>query len=118
MNVPTNDVREEEHRQPPIRPPVERWAISEPNPSWVGALLTFLRGLNGPILVAVLAVAGMVYLGAPIARAEKELPTPGVVGCTVSVGLLAVIVLMALYTEGKNRHAKDTERSKTEAPDA
>ncbi len=92
--------------------------MQEPNPSFIGAVLAFLRSLNGPTLVAVLAVAGMVYIGAPLARPEREVPTPGVVGASVSVGSLAVIALMALQVEGKNRHGKNRKSGGDEQIDA
>jgi hypothetical protein len=123
MNASSHDERRaeslgEDRGQPPIRPPFERWAaMQEPNQSWFGAVPAFLRSLNGPTLVAVLAVAGMVYIGALLARPEKEVPTPGVVGASVSVGSLAVITLMALHIEGKSRHAKNSKRGGDEPPD-
>jgi hypothetical protein len=92
--------------------------MHEPSPSWVGAILAFLRSLNGPTLVAVIAIGGIVYIGAPLARPDKELPTPGVVGTCVTVASLAVIVLMALRVEGMSRNATHRKRSGDEPPDA
>ena len=124
MNPSTSD----EHRvdtlaespeRPPVRPPIDRWGpMYEPSPSWFGAVLAFLCKLNGPTLVAMLAIAGIIYIGAPMARADRELPTSGVVGNSVSVGLLAVISLMALHVEGKHRHAKNRTSSGDKPTDA
>jgi hypothetical protein len=120
----TNTLRGSEHRSEPlaeglatVRPPIERWGpIYEPGHSWFSALLAFLRGLNGPTLVAVVAVAGMIYIGALMARPDRESPTPGVVG-VVTVVSLAVIAVMALRAEGTYRNATPGKRSRNKPAD-
>jgi hypothetical protein len=85
--------------------------MHEPSPTFVGAVLAFLRGLNGPILVTVLAIAGIVYISALLARADRDMPTPGVVGIGITVFALTVVALTALRIEGK-RNATHSERSR------
>jgi hypothetical protein len=92
--------------------------MQEPFPSWFGAVLAFLRSLNGPTLVALLAVAGTVFIGAHLARPEREVTTPGVVGASISVSSLTVIALMALRVEGRHRRGKNRESGGDKPTDA
>jgi hypothetical protein len=82
------------------------------------SLSAFLCRLNGPTLVAVLAVAGMAYVGALLARPERELPTPGVAGAVVAVVSLTVVAIVALHVEGKNRNATYSEGCRDESTDS
>jgi ABC-type Fe3+ transport system permease subunit len=116
----TNGSPEAETRRQCERPPFERWEqlyeVTPPNPTLLGAALAFLRSLNGPTLVAVLAVIGMVYIGASLIRAEKEPPTAVVLASIVSVVSLAVVALMALRLERTNRNATNGENRRDEPP--